>query len=257
MSAPKAAAALGTNRTGISNLEAGRFGVSVERVRTLARIYSCSDQALVDALATMAAERSKGWWDEYREVLPTDWLDLAELEYRAEALRSMQTLYIPGLLQTEEHAKAVFAITVPELTPVELRRRLSHRMKRRDILDREQPPQCTFLIHEAALRIPFGGRRVAEAQLQHILEASERDNITIRVIPFSAGAFPNPGGPLLYALGAVPELDTVHLEAGHGSVLLHTAAHLSNYRAILNKNENLSLNPQKTRDLILDISRAL
>lgn len=249
----QAAERLGMDRTRISSTEAGRFGVSADRVRTFARIYACPDRAYIEALATMAEERGKGWWEEYRDLLPVDWLDLAELEYHATGLRSVITMHIPGLLQIEDHVKVVLATTVPELTPVELRRRLSHRMKRRDILDRENRPQCTFFIHEAALRMQIGGKGTVRAQLNSLIEASERDNITVRAIPFSAGAFPDCGTSMSYVVGPVPALDTVQLDAGHGSVLLDAETHLSNYRAILERTEEIALTTPETRDFILDI----
>ncbi|GAB2874614.1 helix-turn-helix domain-containing protein [Streptomyces mayteni] len=250
-----AAALLDMDRTRISNTESGRFGVSAERVRTFARAYSCPDKDYVDALAAMAEERVKGWWEEYRGTLPPAWLDLAELEHHARAMRSMQVAHIPGLLQTEEYARTLFGTAVPELAPVELRRRLSHRMRRRDILDREAPPKCLYLIHEAALRMQFGGRKVTHRQLEYLAEATERDNVTIRVIPFSAGVFPNIGIFALYASGAVTALDTVQLDSAHGSVLLDAETHLRNYRATLNRMEELATTPKEARDLILRIAR--
>lgn len=253
----EAAALLDMDRTRISNTESGRFGVSAERVRTFARAYACPDREYVDALATMADERVKGWWEEYRGTLPPGWLDLAELEHHAKALRSMQVTHIPGLLQTEEYARTVFATTVPELSPVELRRRLSHRMRRRDILDREDPPHCTFLVHEAALRMQFGGRRVTQGQLEYLADASERDNVTVRVVPFSAGAFPIWGISTLYASAAVSALDTVQLDTGYGSVLLDADVHLRNHRAILDRVQELSTQPKEARDLILQIARSI
>src|SRR4051794_20205187 len=75
MNVAQAAQQLGVDRTRISNTEAGRFGVSEERVRALAGIYSCGDQAYVDALVAMAAERVQGWWEEYRGKLSVSSLD--------------------------------------------------------------------------------------------------------------------------------------------------------------------------------------
>lgn len=254
MTAPQAAEELGTNRTGISNLEAGRFGASAERVRTLARIYACSDRAYIDALAGMAEERGRGWWLEYRGDLPAAALDVAELEFHAHALRTVQILHVPGLLQTEEYAKVVLATNIPAPTATELRRRLSFRMRRRDVLDRGDPPQCTFLIHESALRVELGGATVARGQLAHLLEASERDNVTLRVIPFSAGAFPNVGISTVFAAGPVPQLDTIHLEVPHGNALIDSETHLDNYRATMDHAEAISLSPAATRDLVRKIA---
>ncbi|MFF4736771.1 helix-turn-helix domain-containing protein [Streptomyces sp. NPDC001262] len=257
MSAPQAAAQLGTNRTGISNIEAGRFGVSAERVRSLARIYSCADQRYVDALAAMAEERVKGWWEEYRGTVDVGALDLAELEYHARGLRTVQIMHMPGLVQTEDYARAVLGTAIPEPSPVELRRRLSYRMKRRDVMDRADPPVCTFLIHEAAMRMEFGGPRVSRRQLEYVLESSERENITVRAIPFSVGGFPNAGTSTKYAVGPVPQLDTVHLDVAHGSALLDAETHLVNYRAILDRTEEMSLTSEATRELMHKIAREL
>lgn len=257
MSAPVAAEQLGTNRTGISNIEAGRFGVSAERVRALARIYECAEQAYVDALAKMAEERVKGWWEEYRGVVAVGALDVAELEYHARRLRTVQVLHMPGLLQTEDYAKAVLSTAVPTPAPTDLRRRLSYRMRRRDILDRPDPPQCTFLVHEAAMRVEFGGAKVARRQLEHVIEASERENIAVRAIPFSAGGFPSAGLSTLYASGPVPQLDTVHLDVAHGSALLDAETHLANYRSVLDRTESISLSPEQTRELMHAIAQGI
>ncbi|RLU96768.1 transcriptional regulator [Streptomyces griseocarneus] len=256
MTAPRAAEQLGTNRTGISNIEAGRFGVSAERVRALARIYECADQAYIDALSRMAEERGKGWWEEYRGAVSVGALDLAELESHAVGLRTVQILHMPGLLQTEDYAKAVLSTATPAPAPVDLRRRLSYRMRRRDILDKA-PLSCTFLIHEAAMRVEFGGAKVARRQLEHVLEASERENVTVRAIPFSAGGIPSAGLSTVYASGPVPQLDTVHLDVAYGSALLDAETHLANYRSRLDRTEGVSLDPERTRDLMHAIAQRL
>ncbi|MEC4014767.1 helix-turn-helix domain-containing protein [Streptomyces sp. H27-D2] len=248
---------LGADRTRISNMEAGRLGMSEGRVKALAAIYESGDQAYVDALAAMATERGQGWWEEYRGKLAVDALDLAELEFHAVSLRAVQIMHIPGLLQTEDYAKAVFSGAVPEPMPSQLRCRLSHRLKRRDVLDREDPPQCTFLVHEAALRMEFGGRKVARRQLEHLLDASERDNVTVRVIPFAAGGFPNAGSSTVYFAGPVPQLDTVQLDSPTGVALLDAETPLVNYRRVLDRTEEMSLTTESARDFIRAIAQQM
>lgn len=257
MNVALAAEKLGVDRTRISNMEAGRLGVSEERIRTMAVIYSCADQAYIDALVGMAAERSHGWWDEYRDRLAADAADLAELEHHAVGLRTVQIMHLPGLLQTEDYAKAVLSTAEPEPTPVQLRVRLSYRLRRRDVLDRDHSPQCTFLIHEAAFRMQFGGPKVARRQLDYIADASHRDNVTVRVIPFSAGGFPHAGGSTTYVLGPVPKLDTVQLDAPTGVAFLDGDTHLANYRRVLDRIEQLSLNPEDSRTFIHTIAQQL
>jgi transcriptional regulator with XRE-family HTH domain len=249
----QAAERLGIDRTRISNMEAGRVGVSDESVRSLASVYRCSDRAYVDALAAMAEERVKGWWEEYRGKLGAGALDLAELEHHAVSVRSLQVTHLPGLLQTEEYAKVNISSDVPEPAPADLRRFLSFRMKRRDVLDSDDPAPCTFLIHEAAMRLEYGGPAVMRAQLTHILESSERDNVTVRALPFSAGGFPHVGSLMNHFSGPVPQLDTVQFDIPEGSSLVDAPAVLNKYRSTLDRIEELTFTPEKTRDFLLGI----
>ncbi|MFI7500300.1 helix-turn-helix domain-containing protein [Streptomyces sp. NPDC049687] len=255
MTAAEAARSLGTTQAQVSNIEANRFGISAERVRTLAHIYGCTDEPHVDALADMAADRTRGWWEEYRDTLPPRLLDLSELEHHATALRVTQVINIPGLLQTPEHARALFREAVPALRPHEIEYRVSHRIKRQALLHREQPPPYTAIVHEAALRMQFGGRKVAKAQLTHLSEASELPNITVRVIPFNGTSFPTTGHAVDYFHGPVPTLDTVEVDTAHGSELVDAAGQLEKYRLVLDRMEAVAQKPAASRDLIHRITQ--
>ncbi|MCC3774957.1 helix-turn-helix transcriptional regulator [Streptomyces sp. UNOB3_S3] len=257
MSALDAAALLGVDRTRISNTEAGRFGISAARVRTLACNYRCPDAELVDALADMAQDHTKGWWEEYRGSLPAFFLDIAELEWHATRLRNALTSHIPGMLQTEDHARAIFELVIPELPADEVDIRVSQRLARRRILDREDPPAYDAIIHESALRMQFGGRKVARAQLDSLLEAGEREHITLRVIPFSAGGFVGAGQTILYACGPVARLDTVQLDTSHGSVFIDSEMQLANYRKLLDRMECSALDENASRKFIHEIAQQL
>ncbi|QEU92193.1 XRE family transcriptional regulator [Streptomyces kanamyceticus] len=250
MTAAEASRALGTTQGQISNIEANRFGVNPERVRTLARIYGCTDTQLVDALADMAAERTRGWWEEYREILPQRLLDLAEMEHHAASLRVAQVINIPGLLQTPEHARALFREAVPELRPHEIEHRISHRIKRQAVLFREQPVPYTAIIHEAALRMQFGGREVVRTQLEHLLRIEEEPNVTVRVIAFDGTSFPTSGHGVDYAYGPVTDLDTAQLDTTHGVQVIDAGGQLAKYRLVLDRMEKVALKPSASRDLI-------
>ncbi|WP_432095192.1 helix-turn-helix domain-containing protein [Streptomyces sp. bgisy100] len=257
LSPTEAAALLGVDRAKMSSIETGRVGLSAERVRTLAGHYCCTDEPLIAALAAMTAGRMRHWWDEYRGVLPNGFLDLAELEHHSIRMRTAQTATLPGLLQTADHARAIFAESAPPLPAHEVEHRVSHRIKRQAVLDGADLTHYSATIHEAALRMQFGGTATARAQLGHIMEMSERDNITVQVVPFTAGAFPAPGQTIFYATGPVPQLDTVQLDEVHGPVFLDATAQLDKYRNILNRLEGLALKPDTSRDFINEIARDL
>ncbi|MFI2373338.1 helix-turn-helix domain-containing protein [Streptomyces sp. NPDC018833] len=257
LTATQAGALLGGNQARISNIEAGRHGVSAERVRTLTCHYDCVDADLVEALAAMTGERRRGWWEEYREILSSGQLDLAELEHHGRRLRTAHTSGIPGLLQTLEHAREVMRQAVPALAPSAIEHRVSFRIKRQAVLDREDAVPYQAIIHEAALRMRFGGRSVAARQLQHLLETGQREHVSIRVIPFDSGAFPGSGQPLYYVHGPVPQLDTVQLDQAHGPVLLDAAAQLDKYRQVFARLESLALDEAESADFIRTIAQDL
>ncbi|MEU6381047.1 helix-turn-helix transcriptional regulator [Streptomyces sp. NPDC046909] len=257
LTATEAGQLLGSKQTLISNIEAGRSGVSAERVHTLACHYDCPDQALVQALSDMTTGRSRGWWEEYRETLPSGLIDLAEMEHYATRLRAGITAHIPGLLQIHDHAREVFRQVVPELSPPDIEHRLSFRVKRQVVLFSDAPTPYQAVIHEAALRMQFGGPAVTKRQLQHILDMSDRPHVTVQVIPFVAGAYPGSGQSILYAHGAVPQLDTVHLDQSHGSALIDAESQLDKYRVLLERMEALALSPDASRNLIHAIAQDL
>ncbi|MFI0767386.1 helix-turn-helix domain-containing protein [Streptomyces sp. NPDC021218] len=253
-----AAAELGVQQARVSMIEAGRYAVGADRVRVMARTYSCADEDLVDALADMTGGRARGWWDEYREHLPASFADLAELEHQAHGLRVAVVIHIPGLLQTVDHARAVIREAAPPLRAYEVEHRLSHRMKRQSILYGDKPVPYTAIIHEAALRMEFGGVETVRAQLEHLIAMSEMDNVTVQVIPFGGGGtFPGAGQSLDYVIGPVSQLDTVQLDLAWGCQFVDAEAELARYRAVVHRMETTALQPRESRDFIRGILRAM
>ncbi|GHJ28134.1 transcriptional regulator [Streptomyces hygroscopicus subsp. sporocinereus] len=256
--ARETAGLLGVDQARVSNIEAGRIGVSGERIRRLATFYACADTALVDALCAIAEERrGQFWWDEYRGILAPGFLDVAEMEHHAVYLRSMQAMVIPGLLQTEDYARVLFQGVVPPLPSGEIDARVEHRMRRQAILERDEPVRLTATIHEAALRMRFGGRKVARAQLERLKEVSGSAAITLRVVPFTNEQFVETTHPVLYAGAAVPQLDTVQVNNVVGSNFLGAEAELQRYRVLLDKAEGVALDAEESRQLIHHIAREL
>ncbi|MFB7502387.1 helix-turn-helix domain-containing protein [Streptomyces broussonetiae] len=257
LSAREAATLLGVSSAQISQIETGLTGVSEKRLRRLAANYSCTDEELIGALVAMAKDRTRGWWEEYRELLPTPFLDLAELEHHATYRRDVEFLVVPGLLQTESYARAAFSSRVPELPEEELEQRVRHRMQRRVILDRPDPVPYEAVVHEAALRIKVGDRTISRAQLSRVLELSEADHITVRVIPFALDGFGAAWFPVMLAGGAVPRLDTAVREVLDGSGFIDSEAQLNVLRTVFRKMEVASLDPTCSRDFIHRLAKEL
>ncbi|MEU3350034.1 helix-turn-helix transcriptional regulator [Streptomyces sp. NPDC037389] len=257
MTSTEAGRLLGTNQTQISNIEASRIGVSADRLRTLARNYSCSDESLINGLISMIGDRKRGWWEEHRDSLPANLIDLAEIEHYATGVRVSQVINIPGLLQTPEYARAIFREAVPPLLPHEIEYRISHRIKRQAILFRDNPPPYTATIHEAALRMQFGGPAASKAQLDHVISMSERDNVTVLVIPFDGTSFPSAGHGIDYLQGPVPQLDTALIDTAHNGTLIDATAQLERCHLVLDRMEGAALKPDPSRDLIRRIAQGI
>jgi transcriptional regulator with XRE-family HTH domain len=247
LTAREAAQASGIAESKISMTEAGRVGVSAERVRHLADQYACDDTGLVEALVGMAAERGRGWWEEYRDLLPPGFLDLAELEQRATYLKSFENVRIPGLLQTEEQVRATYASPVSTLGKEQVETRVAFRLRRQEVLEEAD---YEVVVHEAALRVRLADRKVAQRQLLHILEQSERPQVTLRVVPFDVDGFTLIGTPVLLAGGPVPQLDTVLLDSPHAGTFIDAEAQLNVYRRVINSVEGAALGVVESRDLI-------
>ncbi|POX59845.1 transcriptional regulator [Streptomyces sp. Ru62] len=257
LKATEAAALLGTNSVQMSQIESGVAGVSEQRVRRLAANYACSDDALIDALAAMATDRTRGWWEEYRGVLPAAYQDLAEMDHHARFRKDVAVIHVPGLLQTEEYARALFAYMNPEFPAGEVALRVEHRMRRRVVIDGPDPIPYQTVIHEAALRIRVAGRAASRAQLDRVLEASEADHVTVQVVPLALDDFAGAGSAMVHLGGAVPRLDTVVRDAPHGTAFIDSEAQLEHFRRLFRRVRAQALSPERSRDLIHQLAKEL
>jgi transcriptional regulator with XRE-family HTH domain len=253
----EAAALLGTDSAQVSQIEFGTAGVSEERVRRLAAHYACTSTELTESLVAMAADRTRGWWEEYRGHLPASFLDLSELEHHASYRWDVDFLHVPGLLQTEAYARALFSYMNPDFPENELERRVEHRMRRKVIIHPTGATPYKTVIHEAALRIRVGDRAAERVQLARILELSEADHITVRVIPFDLDGFAGAGSAMVYAGGQVPQLDTVVRDGPHGTVFVDAEAQLGRFRTLFRRVEAASLEPGRSRDFIKQLAKEL
>jgi hypothetical protein len=114
-----------------------------------------------------------------------------------------------------------------------------------------------LVIHESALRIRVSDRAGSRAQLTKLLELSEADNVTVRVIPFDLDGFARAASTMTYLGGPVPKLDTVVRDVPHGSAFIDSEAQLSAFRTRFRKVEAVSLDPDRSRDFINRLAKEL
>jgi transcriptional regulator with XRE-family HTH domain len=257
LKAREVAAYLNSTPAQMSQMEAGLAGVSADRVRRLAAHYGCADEALVEALVGMTGDRTRGWWEAYRGVLPPVFLDTAEAEHHATFIREVVITHVPGLLQTADYARAVFRYMRPELPESEVAPRVEHRMRRRVVIENGDATPYETLIHEFALRIRVSDRRSWLSQLRLILDKIDEGNATVRVIPIDQDGFAGTGASMMYLGGPVPQLDTGLRDAPPGTAFIDAEPQLRYLRALFRKVEKASLDPVASRDFIHHLTREL
>ncbi|MFJ4785633.1 helix-turn-helix domain-containing protein [Streptomyces sp. NPDC088794] len=257
LKAREVAELLNSTSAQISQVELGLSGASEERVRRLAAHYACTDEALIDALVAMATDRTRGWWEEYRGVLPPAFLDTAEIEHHATFLREIVITHVPGLLQTADYARSVFTYTRPELPEVEVALRVDQRMQRRAVIESDAPVPYESIIHEFALRIHVADRQASRSQLRFILDKIEAGQVAVRVIPVEREGFAGAGASMMYLGGPVPELDTGQRDAPTGVAFVDAPPQLRQLRRLFRTVQAATLGPAASQDFIHRMTKEL
>jgi transcriptional regulator with XRE-family HTH domain len=182
LSIPQVADTLLCSPAKISRIETAQRRVSLRDVRHLSNLYD-ADRAELLALATDALQ--KEWWQDYDDA---GFRPMIGLEVEASTITEYETTTVPGLLQTEEYARAVIRGWLPRIAPDILEDRLAARIKRQDLLHRPDPPRYWVVLDESALHRHIGGRQTMQEQLRHLVDIAQLPNITIQVIPYTVGA---------------------------------------------------------------------
>ncbi|MFD6321907.1 Scr1 family TA system antitoxin-like transcriptional regulator [Streptomyces sp. NPDC058442] len=149
----------------------------------------------VDELLDAGGLLKAGKEEVARAQYPAFFRDAARLEAQAVELHVYATRAVPGLLQTEEYARAVCAMWRPLLDVEVIEQRVTARMARKDIFARRPAPHLTFVIEEAVLHRPLGGEAVWRGQMEHLLLVGEQRNVEIQVMPLSRKEHAGLAGP--------------------------------------------------------------
>jgi transcriptional regulator with XRE-family HTH domain len=241
LSTNDAAALLGMRQSQLSVIEAGRTGVSAERLRILADSAGSIDRTFIASLIDLGAASGKGWWSEYRNMLGRPHLDLAELEAGARRISGYEPMFVPGLLQTPEYAAAVHRYGYADAAPDEQRTAVAFRMRRQKILTGERPPVFRAIIHEAALHASLGDRTVMRGQLLRLIEISRLPNVIVQILPFDGRIGIGAGFVVLEP--QTVELATVVVDHVEDSLYLDEDGQIAKYAGWFAKLEEAALPP--------------
>ena len=220
----------------ISRMELGRVSFKERDVVDLLTLYGVTDEAeRATVLELMRQANTKVWWQQHSDLLPNWFETYLRLEQVAKVIRTYQLQFVPGLLQSEEYARAVIGHGHSRSTD-ELDRRVQLRMERQQMLHQPEAPHLWAVIDEAALTRPFGPTRVMRDQLRYLLEASAAPNIHVQVLPFRSGAHAAAGGSFSILRFAEPDLpDVVYLEQLTSAVYLDKRSDVEDYVMIMER----------------------
>jgi hypothetical protein len=254
-----AGAAIRASGSKISRLERGRSGFKHRDVSDLLTLYGVTDEADRQVLLDLAQQASRpGWWQSYADVLP-DWFETyLGLEQAASLIRTYTVQFIPDLLQSEEYAKTALWLSHLDDTTTQIERRVELRMRRQQILNRPSPPRLWAVIDETALRHPIGSADTMRAQLEHLVQLAERPNISLQVVPFSAGGHPAAGGSITFLRfpeGILP--DIVYLEQLISAVYIDKPDDIAHYWSVLNCLGLQAAQPEETVRVLRQIQAGI
>jgi transcriptional regulator with XRE-family HTH domain len=253
----------------VSRMETGQRAATLRDVRDLCRIYGVTDQAEITRLMNLAREgKQQAWWQPYDLDYFATYVDL---EQAATGLSYYHTTVVPGLLQTVDYARAMFAWSLPsgrfaehpqdrrdnliEYTPERRDQLIDVRLRRQQqLLTRDPAPDLVAVLDEAVLHRVVGGPAIMGAQLRHLVKASAMPNLSLQVIPFGLGAHPAMDNifTIIDFGDAAPSV--VYVEGLMGWLYLEREQEVARYGQVLEHLRSVALSPEKTTELIKEIS---
>ncbi|MGH3564711.1 MAG: helix-turn-helix domain-containing protein [Pseudonocardia sp.] len=255
LSGAEVARRLGMSPSKISRIETGNSGLQIEDVAALLGLYEVPASTRDELLDLVRRSEERGWWTR-QPGLPKLWRSLIDFEAKATRVQNYEALVVPGLLQTAEYSRAIIQGVAPTVSEAELDNLVASRMARQTVLTRSSAPQFFAVVDEGALRRPVGEPGVMHRQLHHLLGATERPHVTLRVVPLTSGAHAGLRGPFAI-LEFAEEPALVYLENHGTEMFLEEETDLAAYRLALGTILQVALAPAATTELIAQIAAEL
>ncbi len=241
--------------TRISRLETGRISARPGDVRELLEVYGVTGNR-ADQLVELAREaRRKGWWHQFGPVTPS-WLEpYLGLEAEAARLRDFQSMVLPGLLQTEDYARAILRAAAGAGPADDIEQQVALRMARQQVLGGTAPPELCLVLSEGVLRVQVGGPEVMRGQLRKLAEVAGRGQVTLQVLPLRAAAQAQPVSSFTMLDFADPaDPSVVYTEHLTGGLLLDDPGEVRTYSALFDQLRAEALGTGQSIDLIASLA---
>ncbi|MFE9808016.1 helix-turn-helix domain-containing protein [Streptomyces sp. NPDC005548] len=226
----EAGARVGISKATLSRYETKEGSVKWPAIDALCREYDVTDVERLALVDLAKGAKIQGWWRSLADPIPDSMNLMLTLEDEVVREDHYACMYIPGLLQTRAYAEAVHRASEMQCPEREVQHMVDIRMKRQELLRRDEPPHIWCVIDEAAIRRSVGGRDVMREQLQHLLAVAELPHITVQVLTFSTGAHAAAVGSFAILRGPAPDLDVVYVDVLSGGLFMEKQQELERYR---------------------------
>jgi transcriptional regulator with XRE-family HTH domain len=241
----------GINAATLYRIEHGRVRPQTRTLRTLLDLYSVGQEQQAELVALLRDARQRGWLHAFQSELPEHYTTYIGFEGEAHSVWNYESLFIPGLLQTEDYARAVIRGVLPHAGRDEVERHVGARMERQAILLNDNPLNLWSIVDEAALRREVGGPGVMKAQLRYLMEAAELPHVTFQVIPFDVGAHPGmPGSFVLMQFDDVAIPDVIYIDSMAGDLFLEEEGEIRRYTLLFEHLRAVANSPDASMSLV-------
>lgn len=251
----EAGARVGISKATLSRYETKEGVVKWPAVDALCREYGATDEERLALVELAKGARIQGWWRSLADPIPESMNLMLTLEDEVVREDHYACMYVPGLLQTRAYAEAVHRASEVQCGEREVQHMVDIRMKRQELLERQDPPHIWAVIDEAALRRRVGGPEVMREQLKHLLTMAERSRITVQVLPFDRGAHAAAVGSFAVLRGQAAELDVVYVDLLGGGLFMEKPEELERYKLAFEYLSAQAMDFESSTDLIDRISK--
>lgn len=229
----------------MNRIEKAKSSISVNDLRVLLPLYGITDKRHTEELVFLARQaRKTAWWRGYSAIAPPGLLELMDYESAASAVSQYETKFVPGILQTEEYAAAVLQVFYEEKSADQRNALVDLRTRRRDLLANDDAPNFAFLLDEPVIRRPAGGPAVMSRQLRHLIDIAGLPNVTVQVVPLTAGLHPGMKGAFeVVEFDDAPEETIVFVEGPPNDSIVEDAPETGKYRQAFEQIVEVSLSP--------------
>lgn len=241
------------SKSSLSRIENAQISPKVSDVKVLLGYFRVSAEEIDALLEDARAARQRGWWNKYGDAVPEWFSTYLGFETEAVRIRAVDGQLVPGLLQTEAYARAVINSEASRSTDPDLiDRRVQLRMDRQTILYGDEAPEFHAIIDESVIRRNVGGREVMREQIARLIEAAHLPNITLQVIPFTAGEYPASGTSFAIMSFSQSEPDVVYVEHFGSGSYVEQPQQVARFTLVFRHLTEMALDSGQTISMLVD-----